>query len=82
VRGYDEVVEENLVHPSLNLLQDSGGYCGRAREVEPQPAGCVLRAHLGRSVTETLTKGAVDEVGCSVRSRDGAATLDVDLGND
>ena len=81
VRRHRKVVEEYLVNPCLDLLQDARGDRCRTREVEPQPTRGVLRAHLGGGIAESLAEGPVDEVGRGVRPGNSPASLDVDLGH-
>src|SRR5690606_2491715 len=67
VEGPDvQVVDQHLVDLVLDVAQHAGGYGARRGEVEPEPAGRVLRAGLRGGLAERPAEPRVDHVGRGV----------------
>ena len=83
VLGVDgEILGQHVVDASLDVGQHGGRHGRGEREVEAEPSGRVLRAHLGRGVPQRLTERLVHQVRCRVRPRDRAPALEVDAADD
>ncbi len=80
VRADRQVVDEDPVDLVLDLAEHRARHRAGGGEVEPEPAGRVLRARLRRRLAERAAQRAVHQVGRGVAARDRPAPLDVDLG--
>ena len=79
VRADAQVVDQHPVDLVLDLAQDRDRHRARRGEVEPEPAGRVLRARLRGRLAQRAPQGAMDQVGRGVAAGRGPPALDVDF---